>query len=316
MDGRNRDGQPLIIRFDELDSTSNYLKARGGDALPQFTVVVAANQSAGRGQRGNSWESAPGENLLMSMLFYPPEWLTPDRQFLISQCVALAVADTFDELLAGCQHPPVTVKWPNDIYIGDKKACGILIENTLSTSTSSCVRIERTVIGIGMNINQRIFTSPAPNPTSAIHYTDTPIPLDRALDLLVSNLTSRLTELLDAGNITCANSQMVGHHPRRAAFSTNGETGFGPADELEKLCSGISLEYHSRLWRANGTYKWLVMKGSLAPVPPLHTAATLPADPEIIEASIHSVSPSGPITLHLTSGTLRTFAFKEISPLL
>ena len=87
----------MILRFEELDSTSSYLKSRAAEPLPQFAVVVAANQSAGRGQRGNSWESAPGENLLMSMLFYPPEWLTPDRQFLISQCVALAVADTYED---------------------------------------------------------------------------------------------------------------------------------------------------------------------------------------------------------------------------
>lgn len=296
----------MILRFEELDSTSSYLKSRAAEPLPQFTVVVAANQSAGRGQRGNSWESAPGENLLMSMLFCPPEWLTPDRQFLISQCVALAVADTYEELLDGCPHPPVTVKWPNDIYIGDKKACGILIENAL-TASGNGARIERSVLGIGMNINQRVFTSPAPNPVSAIHYTSTPIPLDAVLDRLISNLESRLTGLLEVGKNCCEGS---------LSSAVDLEEKVEIPASVEQICAEIAREYRSRLWRGTGLHKWLVMKGSLAPVPPLHTAATLPADPEIIEAEIHSVSSSGPITLRLPSGALRTFAFKELSAIL
>ncbi|MDE7451735.1 MAG: biotin--[acetyl-CoA-carboxylase] ligase [Paramuribaculum sp.] len=149
-----------IIWVDETDSTNSALAylARRGEAT-DGTVLAARAQSAGRGQRGNSWESAPGMNLTCSILFTGRSFDVA-QHFLVSEAVALAVAEIVDDELSGCKEN-VSVKWPNDIYVGDKKVCGILIENVLTGRI-----IERCIAGIGVNINQEVFLSDAPNPVS------------------------------------------------------------------------------------------------------------------------------------------------------
>lgn len=127
------------------------------DGLEHGTVIVADSQTAGRGQRGNSWEAEPGMNLTFSMLLIP-ENIPARRQFAISRAVSLAVAEALAHWL---RRDDVCVKWPNDIYVGDGKVCGILIENTIDGS-----RISRSVAGIGINVNQKKFLSDAPNPVS------------------------------------------------------------------------------------------------------------------------------------------------------
>ncbi|MBC8084455.1 MAG: biotin--[acetyl-CoA-carboxylase] ligase [Hymenobacter sp.] len=112
-------------------------------------VVITDKQTAGRGQRGNRWEAAPGENLTLSVT-WRPSFLAAPNQFLLSQAVALAVHDWATTLLG--PDPALRVKWPNDIFFGDKKLGGILIENTLSGTM-----IQHSVAGVGMNINQREF---------------------------------------------------------------------------------------------------------------------------------------------------------------
>lgn len=180
----------MILRFDELVSTSTYLKENLDD-FPQFAVVKAAYQSAGRGQRGNGWESEAGSNLLMSMLYFPPESLRPQKQFLISEAVALSVVEVAASLLEGYGSPEVTVKWPNDIYVGDKKLCGILIEHSLKSADA----IAHTIIGIGLNVNQQKFRSNAPNPTSLIAYTHSELSVEAVLEALVDSLKRNLALL-------------------------------------------------------------------------------------------------------------------------
>ncbi len=143
-----------IIRLDEVDSTNSYL-TREAQTLQAPVMVVADSQTAGRGQRGNSWESIPGENLTFSVLFRPVEFRAVE-QFSISEATALAVVD----FLAN-YGIKATVKWPNDIYVGDKKICGILIQHSLT----GC-EISYSILGIGVNINQAQFFSDAPNPVS------------------------------------------------------------------------------------------------------------------------------------------------------
>ena len=145
----------MFIIKDTLPSTNSYLAGIAADA-PHGTVVMAREQTAGRGQRGNSWEAEPGCNITLSLLLRP-EGLHPARQFVISQAVSLAIADMVSHFVAA----PVCIKWPNEIYAGDRKICGILIENTI-TGTS----IDRTIVGIGLNVNQTEFRSDAPNPVS------------------------------------------------------------------------------------------------------------------------------------------------------
>ncbi|MDE6431375.1 MAG: biotin--[acetyl-CoA-carboxylase] ligase, partial [Duncaniella sp.] len=119
--------------------------------------VSARRQTAGRGQRGNSWESAPGKNITMSILLRP-EGLHPSRQFVISRAVSLAITGVLRRYMPASA---VRVKWPNDIYVDDRKICGILIENVISSAS-----IRQSVVGIGINVNQRRFLSDAPNPVS------------------------------------------------------------------------------------------------------------------------------------------------------
>lgn len=124
-------------------------------SLPGFTLVVADNQTAGRGQQGNSWETERGKNLTFTLLCHPL-FLKASHQFLLSQCMALAIWQTLSQRVEG-----VSIKWPNDIYVGDKKISGTLIECDLQgKSISNCL------IGVGININQTLFRSDAPNPTS------------------------------------------------------------------------------------------------------------------------------------------------------
>ena len=128
--------------------------------LPHATVVSTYNQTAGRGQRGNSWESEPHKNLTFSVLL-KPQHIIAREQFYISEIVSVAIVNTLRKYII---DQPIAIKWPNDIYVNDDKICGILIENTLSGYS-----ISQSIAGIGININQQTFLSNAPNPISLIH---------------------------------------------------------------------------------------------------------------------------------------------------
>ena len=125
-----------------------------GHPLPELFTVAADFQEAGRGQGSNRWFSDAGENMLCSILFRPP--VPAARQFLFNQYFSLPVRKFLLRYV-----PKVQVKWPNDIYVGNRKIAGILIEHSVVGD-----RISRTIAGIGLNINQKDFPSPLPNPTS------------------------------------------------------------------------------------------------------------------------------------------------------
>lgn len=177
-----------VISLEECESTNNRL-AEIAHQSPHGTVVITSRQTAGRGQRGNSWEAEPGKNLTFSLLI-KPENVAAHDQFYISEAVALGIADSLRRRLPGI---PVSVKWPNDIYAGDKKICGILIDNSLSGNN-----IGHSIAGIGINVNQRQFRSDAPNPVSAIMLTGEEIPLDELLHDTVDSIFRRLSQPLDA----------------------------------------------------------------------------------------------------------------------
>lgn len=143
------------IRLTETDSTNTQAKLLAGDK--EITLVCAEFQAKGRGQIGNSWESEYGQNLLFS-LFLHPNYVVANEQFFLSQAISLAIQQSLAEIL---NTNDVCIKWPNDIYWKDKKICGILIENTLVGK-----KIEGSTIGVGLNVNQIIFKSSAPNPVS------------------------------------------------------------------------------------------------------------------------------------------------------
>ncbi len=126
------------------------------DCEEPWSLFVAEEQTKGRGQQGNSWESEPLKNLTFSLII-KPDFISASEQFYISKIVSLAIIETLKDVDIDAK-----IKWPNDIYVGDKKIAGILIENSITSSGA----ILKSVIGVGLNINQQIFTSNAPNPTS------------------------------------------------------------------------------------------------------------------------------------------------------
>lgn len=194
-----------VISLRETDSTNNYIKSHRDEVAP-LTLVMAERQTAGRGQRGNSWESEPGKNITLSMRFIP-EGVTPAGQFAVSQAVALAVVETLRGY--GIQ---ARVKWPNDIYVGDRKIAGILIENSIMG-----MEITDSIIGIGLNVNQKEFLSDAPNPES------------------MTRLTGEEYDIMEVATT-------LGEHLREFLDRISGGEG---REEISSL-------YHEALWRGDG----------------------------------------------------------------
>lgn len=151
---KNKGKTPIILT--DVDSTNNYANQLIlSEAAEEGTVVLAYYQKKGRGQIGNQWESEPGKNLLCSVILYP-RFLLAEYQFFISKVVSLALFDFLRTETAN-----VSIKWPNDLYVGKRKIAGILIENALKGKF-----LLHAVAGIGLNLNQEEFLTDAPNPVS------------------------------------------------------------------------------------------------------------------------------------------------------
>jgi len=145
-----------FIFLNEVESTNNYANQLVlSKAAEHGTVVLAQHQKKGRGQQGNSWESEPGKNLLVSFILFPL-FLPAARQFQLSKIASLALVDFLET-----ETKQVSIKWPNDIYIQNNKVAGILIENSVMGN-----HLSSAIIGIGLNLNQEEFVSDAPNPVS------------------------------------------------------------------------------------------------------------------------------------------------------
>lgn len=173
---------PHYLKVSQTASTNTYL-SRLAATLPGGTVIYTPCQTAGRGQKGNSWESEEGKNLTFSLLLKHPPVKARD-QFYLSEAAALAVV----EALGAEAGDGFTVKWPNDVYWRDKKICGMLIENSLDgTDIATCI------IGIGINVNQQAFVSDAPNPMSLINITGR----EHNLDALMRQVCSRIEKTVE-----------------------------------------------------------------------------------------------------------------------
>ncbi|MCB0594145.1 MAG: biotin--[acetyl-CoA-carboxylase] ligase [Lewinellaceae bacterium] len=147
----------VFHEFPALPSTNLYALELLSKSKPsEGTVVSAVHQTAGRGQIGSSWDAKAGQNITLSVILYP-SFLPARQQFSLTQAVALSVRD----LAARYTEKPVKVKWPNDIYIGNGKVAGILIQTTLSHKG-----FQNCVAGVGVNVNQQQFSPLLPNPTS------------------------------------------------------------------------------------------------------------------------------------------------------
>ena len=185
-----------IIRIAELESTNQYLANLVRKEAPiEGTVVIANFQTAGKGQGNNSWEAEAGKNLTFSMVLYP-KMLEAQHQFILSQLVSLAIIDTLKSEVAD-----TSIKWPNDIYVGNKKIAGILIENVLLGKY-----IESCIIGIGLNVNQVNFCSNAPNPVSLKQLTGKDYDLSHLLKEICGNIFVRLAEALNEKPVSIFNA--------------------------------------------------------------------------------------------------------------
>ena len=179
---------PHYIKVSQTASTNTYL-SRLAATLPGGTVIYTPSQTAGRGQKGNSWESEDGKNLTFSLLLKRPPVKARD-QFYLSEASALAVV----EALSAEAGDDFTVKWPNDVYWQDKKVCGMLLENSLDGSD-----IATCIVGIGINVNQECFLSDAPNPVSLINITGHEHDLEALLKRVCSSIEQQVNSLGDDG---------------------------------------------------------------------------------------------------------------------
>ncbi len=195
---------PHYIKVSQTASTNTYL-SRLAATLPGGTVIYTPSQTAGRGQKGNSWESEDGKNLTFSLLLKRPPVKARD-QFYLSEAAALAVV----EALSAEAGDSFTVKWPNDVYWQDKKACGMLIENSLDSSD-----IATSIVGIGINVNQEHFLSDAPNPVSLINITGR----EHDLMALLKRVCSRIEQLVES--LGDANARTDLHQRYMAALYRN-----------------------------------------------------------------------------------------------
>lgn len=238
--------EPIILA--ETTSTNTYLATLcQKEVCAELTTVYSSFQSAGRGQRGNSWESEAGKNLLFSFVVYP-DFLEAHRQFYLSQVTALALHDVLSTYTEG-----ISIKWPNDIYWKDKKICGMLIENDLSGHNLYC-----SIIGIGINLNQTVFRGDAPNPVSLFQIIGKEVDREEVLHRFLSIFYRYYLSLLQ--------------------------------EEHED----IRARYQSALYRREGYHGYKDESGEF-------------------EACIHDIESTGHLLLALRDGSIRRYAFKEVS---
>ena len=182
---------PAVCWHQVIDSTNNYAKTniRG---LDNMSVVAAVHQTAGRGQGSHHWVSRPGENLTFSLVLKfgkggvselkASEAVRITHFFTVALCRFLAEEEV-----------EARIKWPNDIWVGDRKICGILVENTIESGL-----VSSSIIGIGLNLNQKEFDPSLPNPVSLGQLTgkkyDPAGTLDRLYGLFLSHASLLDTE--------------------------------------------------------------------------------------------------------------------------
>ncbi len=208
-------GQQLIWLTECASTNTEAQLLAGQNRATDGCCVITDKQTAGRGQRGNQWEAAPGENLTLSVV-WRPTFLPAADQFLLSQAVALAVHDWLSALLG--PTPALRVKWPNDIFYGSQKLGGILIENTLSGA-----KIQHSVVGIGLNINQQQFG--VSTATSLGQLTGRAYPLVALAARLLESLERRYLQLRAGrvGELRAAYLQVLYRFEEEHAYEAAGQ---------------------------------------------------------------------------------------------
>ncbi len=203
-----------IIELDEANSTNTYLSGLLNSNPPHGTIVITRKQTQGRGQLTNKWESEDGRNLTFSMLLKPN--IPIIDAFWISKAVSLGIVEVLNKFYQGFK-----IKWPNDIYYNDKKIAGILIENRLKADI-----VSHAIIGIGVNINQEVFISDAPNPISLKNIIGKESDLDEIFHQIIQSIMLWYNVLID-GNTQLINEKYhlyLYKKDERHQFKVNAQT--------------------------------------------------------------------------------------------
>lgn len=176
-----------FFHIDETDSTNIAIQKLATETNPKTIYVLQSDyQTAGRGQKGSSWESERGKNLLFSTMLWP-RGIEVGRQFRLSQAMALAICAELNNI-----QPGFTIKWPNDIYYHEKKVSGTIIETTWRSNM-----VNRCILGIGINVNQTTFRSDAPNPASLIQITGQETNIPHLLHAIMRRFAQQMEALAD-----------------------------------------------------------------------------------------------------------------------
>ncbi len=174
-----------IIHLASISSTNIYANKILKESTPENgTVIIADNQTSGRGHDKNKWESQDKMNLTFSLIYYPV-FLPIIKQFYLSKCISIGILNYLKEYSNN-----ISIKWPNDIYIGNKKIAGILIENSIRGNS-----LLNSIIGIGLNINQKKFLSDAPNPISLYQLSNKEYNLKTELSKLINSINTYYAKL-------------------------------------------------------------------------------------------------------------------------
>ena len=273
------------LHIDQTPSTNTWLMTHCREEdYPNLFTVYTFRQTAGRGQAGNAWESEPGKNLSFSTLVHIH---TIEEASRLNMLVPLAVVrvlfkvkgqrSTAQQIVrSAVQERKVkeefTIKWPNDIYWGDKKVAGLLNENVIIGN-----RIAYAVAGIGVNVNQEVFRSDAPNPVSLKQITGQTYELEPMIDAIVAEMERLLPLLQDY--------------------------------------EALKREYMAHLYRKTGFHLYVEREVSTAPTSIASTKEVKGQRSKVkgsFLAEITDVDEFGRLVLRTETGELKTYHFKEI----
>jgi len=182
----------LHILWLKSATSTNYELRAAKDRLDNLSIVAAVEQTKGRGQGNHSWFSSPGTNLTFSILMRFPGSgdfsLRAENMIVITEITTLAITDYLKS-----KGIPARIKWPNDIWVGDRKICGILIENILDGK-----HISESIVGIGLNVNEKDWPEELPNPVSMRELSGKEYSLQEELGILHKEICRRY---LQSGSI-------------------------------------------------------------------------------------------------------------------
>jgi len=234
-----------MIYLDETDSTNDYYhRNRSSIVLP--ACIISGFQTKGKGQGGSIWHSEKGKNLLFSFVFLP-EYLDASESFYISKIIAISLAEVLGERLKN-----IKIKWPNDIFAGNKKIAGILIENSISGP-----HVIRSIAGVGMNLNQIAFPifSPGPEATSMKLELGELVDKDKILNRILEKMKYWLGEL----NRKAYENIERNYHERLLNFSTWACYRAGN-EEFEACITGVESNGSLKLKMRNGSTRKFTFK--------------------------------------------------------